>query len=450
MNSHRLNPFRYGNPVPPEHFVGREDVVRTLFSRIHNGESTAIVGQPHSGKSSILRYIADEGVYSRWLGEPRYAFVEINCHLLSESYQPADFWKQVLNRAAGANPDPGVQTQLHVVERNDFGSFTLKGLFEVLGRVGIRVVLLIDEFDVLLHHPNFNKAEFFGALRALAIQTDGLAIVTSSRLSVSEMNRRSLAINPLGSPFFNNLIEVRLSSLRPSEIDQLIDQALANAGVRFTAKERAYIARISGRHPFLVQVACAALFEAVAQGLSSSKRYTEVDRVVQDRAADHFGDVWRHLENDVRRVMLLLALAELPAKANTSDLGTLDQFETLVSHLSSGGLVEALQERQAAGVGARWRIGAAGFARWMIDHRKWEDFAPSSAEIPMGIEERLARIDSLRAQIAIKGRRLRILEEQAAAYGLGAPPVIKMQIEDTQREIQHDEGEIQRLGSAGG
>ena len=41
-----LNPFLYGKPVPPPRFVGRREAVRTLFSRLNNGESTAIVGEP--------------------------------------------------------------------------------------------------------------------------------------------------------------------------------------------------------------------------------------------------------------------------------------------------------------------------------------------------------------------------------------------------------------------
>jgi ABC-type phosphate/phosphonate transport system ATPase subunit len=57
-----LNPFLYGKPVPPARFVGRRDAVRTLFSRLYNGESTAIVGEPHIGKSSLLRYVMDDDV----------------------------------------------------------------------------------------------------------------------------------------------------------------------------------------------------------------------------------------------------------------------------------------------------------------------------------------------------------------------------------------------------
>jgi hypothetical protein len=74
-----LNPFLYGKPVPPVRHVGRQDKVRTLFSRLYNGESTAIVGEPHIGKSSMLRYMADEGVRAQWLSEAeaKYLFTEV-------------------------------------------------------------------------------------------------------------------------------------------------------------------------------------------------------------------------------------------------------------------------------------------------------------------------------------------------------------------------------------
>ena len=63
-----LNPFLYGKPVPATRFVGRQEAVRTVFSRLFNGESTAIVGEPHIGKSSLLYYVADAGVRAEWLG----------------------------------------------------------------------------------------------------------------------------------------------------------------------------------------------------------------------------------------------------------------------------------------------------------------------------------------------------------------------------------------------
>jgi alcohol dehydrogenase class IV len=62
-----LNPFICGKPVPPHRFVGRTDAVRRIFSRINNSESTAVVGEPHIGKSSLLGYVADDKIRSNWL-----------------------------------------------------------------------------------------------------------------------------------------------------------------------------------------------------------------------------------------------------------------------------------------------------------------------------------------------------------------------------------------------
>ena len=51
---HTLNPFLYGKSVPPDRLIGRRDAVRTVFSRLANGESKALVGEPHIDNSSLL------------------------------------------------------------------------------------------------------------------------------------------------------------------------------------------------------------------------------------------------------------------------------------------------------------------------------------------------------------------------------------------------------------
>ncbi len=50
----QINPFIYGKPVSKEHFMGRKDVLQTLISRILTGQSSAIIGEPHIGKTSLL------------------------------------------------------------------------------------------------------------------------------------------------------------------------------------------------------------------------------------------------------------------------------------------------------------------------------------------------------------------------------------------------------------
>jgi len=62
-----LNPFIYGNPVPVTQHVNRQRELRTLFSRLQRGESTAIVGEPRIGKTSLLRCLATPAVQREWL-----------------------------------------------------------------------------------------------------------------------------------------------------------------------------------------------------------------------------------------------------------------------------------------------------------------------------------------------------------------------------------------------
>ena len=56
-----LNPFTYGNPISdPERFVGRRREVEQIFMRLRNPEfeSSSIVGERRSGKTSLLNYVS--------------------------------------------------------------------------------------------------------------------------------------------------------------------------------------------------------------------------------------------------------------------------------------------------------------------------------------------------------------------------------------------------------
>jgi hypothetical protein len=466
-----LNPFGYGNPVPPEQFIGRESVIRTLFERINNSESTAVVGGYRIGKTSLLRYIASEQVRSRWLGQmaTQDIFVEIDSQSLSVNDRPIDFWERVLTRleehtasqqegslpqedlitlfhfleerfneselrtlcfylGIGYDDLPGqnktdkarevvehfkrrddiaklvktgkqqrhdinwdsiekpewlLRRQMDVVRMNSFGSFTLERLFTMLAQQGQRVVLLIDEFDTLLEHPNFSTAEFFGALRSIATRNNGLALVTASHLEVADMNRRGQEIIPVGSPFFNFFIEVRIPPLQPAEVNQVLDQALDQTSVRFDLHDRRYIRWMSGCHPYLAQAAAAVLFDAVVAGKTGEECYTAASEALRQRTGAHFDGVWRYLKTSPvsQTALVMLTLAELSGQVDNADfnadsLGRMDWFIPELRRLADRGFVEHDSEAAAPagrgnGViwqGQRWRISAMSFVWWIADN----------------------------------------------------------------------------------
>ncbi len=234
-------------------------------------------------------------------------------------------------------------------------------------------MIIIDEFDALLNHPSF-KNEFFGALRSMATRTDGLVVIAASRLSVSAMNRLSQELNSYGSPFFNNITEVRLLPLSPDESRSLIEMTLADTGVAFTDDDYAFVHDLSSRHPFLMQIAAAGLFDAAVDGKTGEARYQAGGQFFHDCAAAYFDDFWRHLSPTGQTAMMILALGEMKGRVDgrefdTSDLGRIEWYGPELLHLQELGMVERVDQRIGiAGLtlwqGARWRVASRGFAWW--------------------------------------------------------------------------------------
>lgn len=408
----QLNPFLYGKPVPPAQHVGRRIEIRTLFSRLANGESSAIVGEPHIGKSSLLRYLADENVRREWLGKvsEQQLRIEIDCQLLAANFTPNDFWQQVIAKVREIADDE-VKQQCVIVAQNNFGSFSLEALFKLLAKKERRVVLLIDEFDTLLNHPNFNKAEFFGALRSFATRTDGLAIITASRLSVAQMNRKSQELNPFGSPFFNNAIEVRLLPFERADAQNLIEATLArgDGAIRFSSADYDWLFSLAGRQPFLVQVAGASLYDAIANGDTGDARCINATATFHQRAAAHFADFWRHLTADEQRALFLLALAEYRGfvdghEFDLRQLGKLERYAPELRHLRDLGIVEA--ERAVRWNDENWRVASAGVVTWLMENvvaglregsefdaiKQWEFLGPLTREEIVRLKEIASKI----------------------------------------------------------
>ena len=239
--------------------------------------------------------------------------------------------------------------------------------------------MLIDEFDSLLTHPNFNSAEFFGGLRSISSRTEGLQLITASRMTIAEMNRRTQEINPLGSPYFNTFSEVTLRPFSKQAVTELLDQALEGSGVQFGRDDKAYVRWLSGRHPYRVQVAASALFDAIADELEGEERYTTAGEYFYERAAAHFDDLWQHLDDAARTVMVILALVELGGMAQRrmfsfGEIERPQRFSPELRRLEKLGLVEKVgkgwqfdPKSLLLWQGERWRVASGGFVWWLAD-----------------------------------------------------------------------------------
>jgi len=367
-------PFIYGRPVRGREFLNREDELRAIFNRLRNSESTAIVGEPHIGKSSLLQRLAAPDAQATYLGDESKNLIISAIDLLpvAGDYSPAIFWEEAIE-PLHTDPDPGLKPFLDRVTQTQHGRRALERLFNYLGLQGRRLVLLLDEFDRLLRHPNFNDASFFALLRSLGTRTGGLALVPASRLSVAEMNERGHGLLDTGSPFFNNVIEVRLRPFEPETITTLFDWTHE----RLSSDDRRFARRVAGAHPFLLQAMAATLTEADP----GDDRLTRAAETFYDRISFHFDDLWRTLDDSTRTTAVILSLVELGGRALGRDFAygeieAVDAFGPELRELAERGLAESVDidagwqfdwEHLLVWRGGRWTIGAQAFAWWVRD-----------------------------------------------------------------------------------
>lgn len=376
------NPFTYDNPVPVERHVNRQKEIRTLFSRLKNGDSTAIVGKPRIGKTSLLDYIAAPAIQWVWLNTESDLFIPVKLDdkvWLNAEKSSKGFWLEVLNKLKAAIGDETIQQQItQLVEADQYSPQRLNAFFRKLGRRGQRVILLIDNFDLLLTHANLWTAEFLGPLRSIVTRTDGLQIITTSMMSLADMNDRAPKIMPFGSPLLNYLIEVKLRPLSNQDVDHLLDQAPHENEINFDAEDRTFIIWLSGHHPYRVQMAGAFLFDAIANDLPSAQRYVLACELFYQRTAAHFADLWQHhLNNDTRMVMLILSAAQSshiiqPHASNFGQIKQPQRFAPELRTLEELGLVEKVaadwpweQVHLLQWLRSRWRVVSGGLI-WLL------------------------------------------------------------------------------------
>lgn len=372
-----MNPFFYGTPASLENFIGRRQVIRRIVGRLANhGQSTALVGEPRLGKSSLLHYLEAPAQRVGLYGDhaSQLIFSSLSSESLDSTFTPARFWQQVLyplqHQLIDLAPTTGLAQHYQLCQRNNFGVFTLENLFRSLHAHKHRLVLLLDEFDQLLHHPILNSAEFFGGLRALASRSNGaLVLVVASRLPLAVLNAETQVFNPTGSPYFNIFAEFTLGSFTDAEVHTLFERADS----RFTPADRRYLTALAGHHPYLLQAAASTLWDAYDEGLDEAGRHGYVyDRLVKEHT-HHFADTWRAWPPVVRQAFTAVALVNAKGKLFKREFDLNDFLESLSSwEPELKGLAQVGMVRQHIAHTGEWRVAQSIMLAWLFDELRRE------------------------------------------------------------------------------
>lgn len=365
-------PFIYGRPVKGSEFIGRKGELSTIFSRLCNGESTAIVGEPHIGKTSLLLQINHPAVREEFLGGDcdQFTFSFIDLLPVDSSFDRSVFWKRALEPLVEQPKSMAISHKLKAAVETNYADRALERLFGRLAEEDRRLVLLLDEFDRLLKHPNFRDASFFAHLRSLTTHVGGLSYITATRASVAQLNESGRGLLNTGSPFFNHVIPVVLKPFDKTDIHALLDRAKDH----FSTTDLAYIHHLAGRHPFLLQAMAATLLES-----DLPDRMVPAGEKFYERVSAHFDDLWYAMDDHTRTAAVILSIMELGGLAlgkdfTSGEIARVPAFGPQLAKLAERGLAERYHESRQLDwehlllwQGARWGIGPQVFTWWVRD-----------------------------------------------------------------------------------
>lgn len=372
------NPFIYGRPVEGEHFLGRQTEIARVLSRLRNKESTAIIGDPHIGKTSFLKKLDNSKYLDSMLGRDL-GFEVVPCFidLYALPENQTSFWEKVITTFK-KNSKRKFSKAIRDLEKENYSQHALEKWFLTLNENNCILFLLLDEFDVLLKNENFQDPNFFADLRKFISTIGGLVIVISSRIKISEMNLIGYKLRNAGSPFFNTLVEVRLTPFDGDIVDGIatgtIGELLNKKEADFNVDQITFIKRMAGRHPYFLQAMAAAVYESPNDLAGAAKNCYE-------SISFHFFDIWEYLTENCRVAAIMLSLVELGGKARGSrfqfeGIENNEKFGSELIALERSGLAECVEERDGwildwkyflVWRNQRWAIGSQFFAWWIHD-----------------------------------------------------------------------------------
>lgn len=312
MSNFISNPFIYGSPVESSSFFNRKRELRTLIQRTITGQSSAVVGEPHIGKTSLL-FALSAYINSEKLNASQRLHIcnYIDSQAIPSGFTQSEFWELALDPFINNSNQvsKNIQECLRLTQANRYGTYTLEKFFNQLKMEKINFSLLIDEFDVLLYHKALNSAEFFGGMRSLASRSRSLSVITSSRQSLSQLNAATQQINPTGSPYFNIFSEIVLGSFSTSDVDELISQG----NEKFDRFDRDFIRFLSGGHPYILQTLSSTLWEIIDSDEYNNRSlaYNEACNRVKLSIRQHFDDCWRYWTSPQRQAFTVIGLSQI-------------------------------------------------------------------------------------------------------------------------------------------
>jgi hypothetical protein len=306
------NPYVFRGPVhDPDMFFGRTHELNEIAAFLRGNQSISIVGPRKIGKTSLLFHLMRPKTQAQFGLDEGTLLAYLDCEVLGEGGH-ADILAQFAAEIAAALDERGLPAEPALERALDKPSrLSFEGAVRKLNRRGLRVVLILDEFERLSTNESLD-VNFFNALRSAAARYQ-LAFVTASARPLIQLTYSGRSQEILSSPFFNIFALMLLGLLPEDEARQIIH--VPSAG-RFSPEVEDSIYRLVGGHPLGLQIACFHAFDA-------PEALEEVERETMQELSPHFQYYWLNLTPDEQGTLRRLTDAVTRAPDDTTLRGIL-------------------------------------------------------------------------------------------------------------------------------
>jgi hypothetical protein len=288
-------------------FCGRAYELNEIGTFLHGNQSISIVGPRKIGKTLLMLHLMRAETMATLGIRGENLFVYIDCQVLSRGRQDeifAHFCDQVAAalRTLDLEPEPALKDAISKPPRSTFELALRK-----LNQRGLKVVLMLDEFEQLTMNPHADVS-FYNALRSAAGRLP-LVFLTGSARPLIELTCFDSSKEILSSPFFNIFAQLFLGLLSQTEARNLIRAPMEAGGIVVGWRLEDFIYRLVGGHPLALQIACFHAWEG-PEDLHNIEL-----RTMQELEA-HFQYDWEDLSPAERDVLRHPAEAGLQAAGN--------------------------------------------------------------------------------------------------------------------------------------
>jgi hypothetical protein len=317
-----------------------------------------LLGMRRAGKTSLMNYVTHSRVLASSLARPEdHVIAYVN--LEAGASTSADFYNMLARRILeAARQLPSLYAAILSAHTLDNYNLSLiERLLEVINR---KTTILLDEFEVLIHNPDFG-IDFFNGLRSL-IARYPVAWITASYRNLYDLGFESRVQS---SPFFNVFNQsIYVGAMSSEEAHDLILKPAQRAGRPFTSDDALWIEQLAGGLPCFIQKAAMLLYETRERHRDNEAAAREAAaRAFAQWADHHYHFYWQHFSDEEREALVQV----IPGRDNSLSAFRAEHGSDAVDALVGYGILSETEQGYQIRGGAleRWIAAQTRPARTM-------------------------------------------------------------------------------------